>query len=301
MPDTPLIETVEQRMLQDRLDAAREGATRARAAHIVITIASLALFVALWNAYLSWYGQFEHATKYPPTDATQKIQEEVIAHWVSTQWVSVGPLGIQVGASDLGVWGGVGLAVISIWFFLAVRRENHIVGRLISDVWKQPPQVQQYVFHGIISRQIFTSVSGEDTPIGEEMPAPPLHAGNLPGEASEQKKRSQSRIQQLSHILVRAGVRALIYLPPLTVICIFAADLISLWLKAEYRGQVVPLWQTLGGREKMQAVAMLLFSFISAVGLTVVSHEIKRFRSATTLTMQKFWDHIEKSEKSNKK
>lgn len=314
------LDTIEQRMLQDRLDAARECAVRARAAHIVITIASLALLVALWNAYLSWYGRFARAAVEKAqaaelqsgrrdqvtqsNDIRSKINEDILAKWIETQWVSVGPLGIHVGVSDLGVWGSVGLAVISIWFFLAIRRENHVVGRLISDVWNDPPNVRRYVFHGIVSRQIFVTVTGEDIPIGEIMPAPPIRAenhkegGEKEAEADAQDRKRQSPVQRLSQFFVRQGVTILHNFPPFTVACIFAADLSSLLGRAEYRGQEVSLWHTLSRGDKTQAVMMLLFSRLCVIGLSLVSYAIGAFRRATTQMMRAFWKDILQKERS---
>lgn len=298
MTDNPGIDAVEQRMLQDRLDAAREGAIRARAAHIVITIASLALLVALWNTYASWYGRYAKAPTNPGGNV-QKIQEDILARWVATQWVSVGPLGIQVGASDLGIWGSIGLAVISIWFFLAVRRENHIVARLIADVSKYPTNVQRYIFHGLVSRQIFVTVTGEDVPI-ENPNAPEIRTEQMRKENPEPAEKGLSLIQQLAQLFVRGGIKILHYFPPITAIFIFLVDLKSLITTAEYRGQEVLLWQTLNRDDKVQAIAMLTFSLFSIVGLSVVSYGIGNFREATRKIMQGFWVRILEEEEKRK-
>jgi hypothetical protein len=167
-----------------RLEALREAGSRTRLAYIILTTASLAIMVAVWNSYLTWEDFAVYQDVWPtrggkPFPVLAAAHADLIEQWIKTRWLTVAPLGIQIGSDDLAVWGSLGLAMIAIWFLFSMRLENQIVAWLLSDTMNEDKSLQKEVFVGVLSRLLFVRVSASDGPY-DKLPAAMLVSQHSP-------------------------------------------------------------------------------------------------------------------------
>ncbi len=142
-------------VLRARIDAAAQAQKRSRAAFLASTIMSVAILIAMWNAYGSWYRSFlfkvaSDETNTPKVDASQNIQKTdtrqeaqkaitqearktLIDEWIRNREIILPILGIKAGIGDGAVVGSVSIYIVCIWVLLSMRRENHIIGILLED------------------------------------------------------------------------------------------------------------------------------------------------------------------------
>jgi hypothetical protein len=173
----PPLADVARKSLELRLEAARAAQERTRLAFFVVTIISLAMVTAGWNAYLSFYRDAAYEFRDLPqehTDASGKLhneqgvrtlQREVLSAWVRSRMVNIALLGISVGTDDATTLGAAALLVALVWFYLAVRRENYSLGWLLMNYNRAPLPLRWLVYHGINSYSVFTNVRHADNPI----------------------------------------------------------------------------------------------------------------------------------------
>ena len=241
-------------VLRARIDGAAQAQKRSRTAFLASTIMSLAILIAMWNAYFSWYRGFLfkasvpstnitlEAQKTPEVQRTLEAQKTLIDEWVRNREITMPILGIKAGVGDGAVVGSVSLYVICIWVLLSMRRENHIIGILLNDTTSCPESIRNIVFHGIVAFAVFTTVSNFDAPI---------------------KKLNQQPTESRSW-LTRGTYKILIALPAITIFLIMAMDVISIrFLGAPFREGNQALWWTLTRedwtkRAFMEAVCLLL-------------------------------------------
>jgi len=153
-------------------------------------------------------------------------------------------LGIKAGVGDGAVVGSVSLYIICIWVLLSMRRENHLIGILLSDTMECARGTRNFVFHGIVGFSVFTTVSNYESPI--------------------RKLKQQPTESRLVAWLTRWTYRFLILLPSLTIITIMVMDWVSIrYMGAPFRKDHTALYWTLSRddwvkRLYMEAVCLLL-------------------------------------------
>src|SRR6266404_3281161 len=97
-----------------RVKGCIEAVKRARLAFLASTIASLAVFITEWNAYLSWYRRFPLKEHLPENEVTREAFKYVLQEFVESRVITISLLGIRVGVSDMAVLGSLTLLVFSI-------------------------------------------------------------------------------------------------------------------------------------------------------------------------------------------
>ncbi len=199
----------EMAVIKVRLKGSIEAVKRARLAFLASTVASLAVFITEWNAYLSWYRRFPLKEKLPDNEVTREAFKYVLQEFVESRVITISLLGIRVGVSDMAVLGSLTLLVFSIWLFFSIRRHNHATGSLLRDTRNLELSVKRLVYYGVTSFLVFTTVSSYDEAIGtlEDMPS--------------------TREARLS----RGVVTLLFYLPALVIVLTILADVLSMPLK----------------------------------------------------------------------
>ena len=94
----------EDATLELRLEAAQAAQERTRIAFFATTLVSLAVLIAVWNAYLSSYHAYtlENALSLAPNTAPgiHKLQEELLTQWVRSMSITISLIGITVGVGD---------------------------------------------------------------------------------------------------------------------------------------------------------------------------------------------------------
>jgi len=167
-----LTNEIDNNDIQIRLEAAKEALKRSRFAFFASTVVSLAIIITVYNATFSYYrmfpikGQWEEESKLSPeARVTQQMQKTLMDEWVRSTTITISLLGIRIGVSDLAALGTLGLLIISIWFFPTVRRENRVIGSLLKATKKEPLQIRNMIFSGIVSYLVFADIGKGRYPI----------------------------------------------------------------------------------------------------------------------------------------
>jgi hypothetical protein len=103
--------------------ASEEATKRFRFVFIVINIAGIIILAAQFNSSLAWLHRVTARKDIPPD--VKKLATDVLHKDLYV--VSAPLLGIKFSAFDQSVIGSFALMVLAVWFFLAARRENHVI------------------------------------------------------------------------------------------------------------------------------------------------------------------------------
>jgi hypothetical protein len=267
-PISNLSSVDELTVIQVRIQGASEAVKRARFAFLVSTVASLAIFITEWNAYLSWYRHFPLSPAFPANEVTREAFKYVLQQFVEDRVITVSLLGIRVGVSDMAVLGSLTLLICSIWLFFSIRRHNHSVGSLLRDTKSLAPVVRRLVYYGASSSLVFTTVTAYDAAIS-----------SLEAEHSTREAK-----------LTRVVVTVLFYLPAVVIALTIMADLLSVFfLNAVFTFPHAPLGfrdATLG--RKVQFVAMELAAVGIGVPTFFLCRKIIDFEQSTGAVLREY-------------
>jgi hypothetical protein len=193
-----------------RVAASRDAQKRTRGVFLVATVVSISLLIGLYNSYFSWYihivDKIKSSTTAPTTQESW-IEQELVNGFVAANRITISLMGVNIGMSDAAVLGSASLCIITVWWFYAARRENHLIAELLTDATRaQTLEEKVYVYHGITSYTVFNTITNSNAPIktlGQNPPPPVASAG-------------------LSKFFV-----PLIFLPATTILLIFISEIIS--------------------------------------------------------------------------
>ena len=255
-------------IIQVRVQGSVEAVKRARFAFLVSTVASLAIFITEWNAYVSWYRHFPLRETFPPNEVTKEAFKYVLQQFVEDRVVTVALLGIRVGVSDMAVLGSLTLLVCSIWLFFSIRRHNHSVGSLLRDTKSLSPIVRRLVYYGVSASLVFTTVTSVDAAIS-----------SLESEPSGKEAK-----------LTRFVVIVLFYLPAIVIGITIAADVASvLWLPAVFSFPHGPLgFSTSSLKLRVQFVAMELGAMAIGIPTFLLCRRIIDFEQSTATILKEY-------------
>jgi hypothetical protein len=209
-------------MYKIRIEGAQEAVKRSRLVFLVLTVASLTVITALWNAYFSSARAtvIERAT-FVTNEVTRAAQQLQTEEWVKSRTINISLLGINLGVSDAAPLGSSSLFILTIWFFLTTRRENHAIGQLLRESKNAAEDLRRMIFYGISSYLVFLTLGSGDEPI-RALDGPDLPAKQL--------------------ISIRALVKALFFIAPFAMFMIVTADILSICtLNSVFRVPHVPL------------------------------------------------------------
>jgi hypothetical protein len=201
-----------------RIIAAEDAQRRSRYAFIIVTIIAAAIAIAEFNSTWSWYTQFSSQDIFPQQPTRIEAQKALVQQWIRSNRMTVSLLGVDIGMSDAALLGSISLSIISLWFFFCIRRENHLIGKLLIDAKNESVTVKKTIFHGITGYLVFTTMSNDDDPIS-----------NLDQVPVDSRR-----------FFLRRSVRILIYLPVITIGFIVFTDLMSLWMPSPIRDDTIP-------------------------------------------------------------
>jgi hypothetical protein len=215
--------TVSKKDIELRLAAAREGQKRSRFAFLISTVLSLAVIIAGWNAYLSWYRTFALKDAWATNEVTRELQKQLTAEWVKSRTINVSLLGIHVGISDVPFLGSIALCIASIWLFFAVRRVNHVVGLLLRYTRTETDATKETIFNDIIAYLVFLHMTPIDMPIRNLEPK------------AKQPSSLTTILQHITHLLSQGIATVLLFLPPLAIFASVTLDWFSFYLPSPFR------------------------------------------------------------------
>ena len=264
-----------------RIEATIEAQKRSRIAFIALIIVSLAFIIANWNASLSWEKFIAFKNKFGvemkkdgSKDLTKDDKEKVnkvlkesqkilLEEWVRSQTISVPFLGLHIGHSDGAVLGSFSLLIISLWFYLSMRRENEIIGTLLRDSQDKSQEIRSKIFYGVTSYLLFSNF-GQGRPIIDSL----------------EKSTTENGTQHETPKYTRFIFRILLFLPTIAVLFIIISDILSIFfLRAPFRSPQVPLIELAEFKEKwfialiMESIALLALIFIANFGYQALKNE----------------------------
>lgn len=265
---------IDGNILQFRLEATRDAQKISRLAFLVSTIASLAIILSTWNTYFSWYTAFPQKEKFTGNEVTDEVQREVIKQWVDSSTISIPFLGIKVGVSDAPVFGSIGLLIINTWFFLSMRRENHVIGFLLRDTSKEIDDVRtrEWIYHGIAAYLLFISITKKDEPIREI---------------------KKWRDKQRPNSIMQIAFKALVFLPPISILFLIISDILTVYVKkASFRYPHTPLFGHLNLGAAVKLITMDALAFALLILITVLCAKIVYYAECTGAVLREYADDI---------
>src|ERR1051326_7165944 len=257
---------IELLTVQLRLEGVRQAISRARFTFVVSVVASVAIFVTTWNAYVSQDREFALQTHWshdrqftPPmqqkrleedtsdlrspalagaTQVTDYAQQQLVSEWVKNQVISVGLLGIRVSVGDLPELGSLTIFIMAVWLFYSVNREKRAIGTLLDHAGKFDSWDERYmVYEGIVNHLIFIDFKQDNRSYSD-----------LAGQA-EEDIRQPTTVSRL--------VKLLFILPPLSVLFAIVMDVLTLrYFDAPFRPSHLPLWNILEWSDLLQVAAL---------------------------------------------
>jgi hypothetical protein len=259
-----------------RLEGAKEAIKRTRLAFLVSTIASLAILITVWNAYVSWDRRFPLLDKLPSNDVAKEVDTQFLHQYADSTAITVSLLGIRVGVSDLSVLGSLSLLVLSLWLFFSIRRENHTIAELLRDTKDDLAVIHQFVYFAISSFLVFTTLSPSDSPID-----------NL--EETEVRK---------TYYLARWAIGFLFYLPALVLGFVIFMDFFSIYgLSSVASYPHNPLKREIGHGNQVKFWTMETCAAALGLATAVLCRKINRFQQATTKVLRDYLDRSKKAQK----
>lgn len=160
----PANEPLDSPVLKYRIEGIRESAKRARLAFLASTIASLCIFIAEYNAYLSWY--FWRISQ--PGAVDPQRFDKLLDLYVQNPVINISLLGIRIGEGDLVVLGSLTLFAFSVWLYFSMKTYNDLITGLLQETQDSSKEVKTLVFSGIYSFLMFTTVMLYDSPAAEK-------------------------------------------------------------------------------------------------------------------------------------
>jgi hypothetical protein len=294
------MEKIELLTIQLRLEGIRHAITRARFTLLVSVIASIAIIVTVWNAYLSdishfatqpYWSQDPNFTKKiqeqrrkeiteatiagendikTATPVTDYVQQQIVSEWVKNQVISISLLGIRVSAGDLSVIGSISLFIISIWLFSSMRRENRAIGTLLVYANKvQDWDLKYMVYHGIAHYLVLIDFKHGDKPISDF---------------------EDSDNEEIYHVpFVRGMAKLLFLLPSIAILFVIAMDVWTLFRKVSpFRPSDVRVWDALKPSDAYLLVGYDGFALFLFALTTLYCIKMLKFANATSKILDTF-------------
>lgn len=217
--------------------------------------------------------------KFPDNEVTEVVQRELLEQWVESCKISIPLLGINVGVSDAPVFGSIGLLIINFWFYVSIRRENHVIGFLLRDAKKEMgPRAREWVYHGIASSLLFINITRRVEPIMD-----------LDGVYDKKKIGN----------VIGSAFRILVFLPSVTVLFLIISDILTIYMiSASYRFPHYPLLEHIEIGDAIKVSIMDGLAFILLFLIIVLSFKILYFIKATANIMVEFSDDFKRELKN---
>lgn len=289
--------SIELLTIQLRLDGIRQAITRVRFTFLVSTIASIAIIITTWNAYVSqdkyfamqphWSHDLQFTAELQKkrledtsdgvtvkpedlTKVTDYAQQQLVSEWVKNQTISVGLLGIRVSVGDLPELGSLTMLIISIWLYFSVSRENRAIGGILKHAAKLEEWDERYlVYQGIINHSIFLDFGRGHEPVTDYKAVEKHDVVNPP--------------------IIRRTIKSLFFLPVISVLFVLVMDLLTfIYLSAPFRPSQLPLWHILDSSFLKEIAIFDGLAILLLVLTTVMCIKSLRFTKASGEILNKF-------------
>jgi hypothetical protein len=270
----------QQLLYTERLLAAKESVTRFRWVFGLSVIASLSITLALWNGYFSWYRFFALKPAFDSCDGclagttatkpTTLAQEQLLKAWVESLIVTVSPLGMKFGVSDISFVGSTSLLILVTVVFYCARRENHTIAHLLIDSKDESEEIRNVIYYSVSSQLVFIPTGETDEPF----------------QALEYSAHAKPR-----GMFSRHAVDVLIMLPALTVFTVVLVEMLSMfYFPAPFRQGHPKLWDLLKDNKDEITQYYLMQTFPIGVGLLItgICVKVRRYSHATVAVLRAY-------------
>ena len=144
-----------QNRIDLNLSGIKDAVNRSRTVLIFFSLASLMIFVSLFNQEFTWQENVNYIHrpynvyyKYVGIDSTAQSFQEIRKHYADMyfdrQFFNIPILGIKCSGSDLTLLAPIALIIFITWLFFCTRRENHILIGLKSDFDKIIAKIESF-------------------------------------------------------------------------------------------------------------------------------------------------------------
>jgi hypothetical protein len=282
---------IEKETIKLRLEGVRQAIARSRFTLLVSIIASVAILVTVWNARMSPDAGFarqpywsydkvfnpELQKREKITEVTDQVQQQIVSEWVKNQIVSVGLLGIRISVADFSILGSLSLLITSLWLFISFRSENLAIGNLLTHAHQFPDWDDRYfVYQGVVNYVLFSDRGRGDKPIESFKTVETPKKVNVP--------------------IVGYALTFLVYLAPITILAIFAADLyIFLRGPSYFIPSHMPLWKVLSRGEMVWMLAGDAFALLLTFAGFYICRQTLKFARANDLLLGDFQEQLRNS------
>ena len=194
--------------------------------------------------------------------------------WIKNQTLTVGVLGVRVSVDDLPLMGGLGICIISVWFFYSVRREHRAIGTLLRDTYREIDknvQLAYLTYQGIVHQLIFIDFGRGVKPIKSFKVEEEDGAHDAP--------------------IFRGLLKALFYLPIFSLAFLLVMDIVSLCVM---EGVFSPSSKPRGFKAIYDPLDIVQYAFsVLLTGIVVVlCIRIVGFNNATNNLLSKFRNEV---------
>jgi hypothetical protein len=254
----------EQEKLKALLEAAGDAIRRARYVFAAINVAGILILSAQFNAYLPWLRN--PLTRNSVDPSTKKLINEFFFRDLYS--VSVPVLGIKFSVFDLSIVGSTGLAVLAVWLFYCVRRENHVVNAIVREgkaaLSENDIGRAAYLYYGIAHNFVFTTITESDVPGGER-----------------------------PKVMVRYALKVLYAIPAWVPLVIVAIDLMSVFLPHKLALTQSSPWADFDVHERVEVVLRSVYCLTVAWFSYIQCHDVARFDADTRSRLNILRERIE--------
>jgi len=136
-----------QKRAENQILGIKEATSRSRNVLLFLNLATLIIFISLFNVTWSWQ-RHTNVTERPfktyittvgldkDPASFQELRKHYADVYFEKQYFNIPLLGIRCTESDLSIFAPVALLIFTTWFFFSLRRENHIVKGILADFEK---------------------------------------------------------------------------------------------------------------------------------------------------------------------
>jgi hypothetical protein len=252
----------EKEKLAALLEAAKSAIGRCRWIFGAINVAAVLILSSVFNQYLPYmrytYQRAQHSTD---KEALKVLTDFV---WGDLSTVSIPLLGIKFSAFDLAVIGAVGMAVLTMWLYYAVRREHHVISQLADEAERTIDEAggrgkADYLLSAVAHNFVFINLTTLDRP-------------SWP---------------------VGVLLRVLLYSPAWVLVAIVAGDLSSLFIPSPFEIAPGPLDQHLvNDWETFEISARCVFCLAVAAVCGFTCHECQGLEAKTIERLESIRDAL---------
>jgi hypothetical protein len=250
------------------VDSAIHSLRRVRWVFSAVLFATASIFAGMWNLYFSWLRTiFLHTdaiSKIPPSEACKSL----LGYWIDSSFLTFPILGVRISISDAAIILSGSLAVLIIWLFFSVRRENHLIGKALRLTRKADKISKLYIYYGISFASVFLTMSEHDEPI----------------------RQLDYRETEGSVFGIRQLVRLFFYFPSISIFTIVNIDVLTLFvIPSPFRSFYSPVgFSNLQPGDWVLAVLMEIFAISMGIICAFLGNRCRQYQDGTMMLLREY-------------